>query len=121
MATVARVTALPAAKALIERLQMEYGPVMFHQSGGCCDGSSLMCYPEGGFIIGDSEVRLGDIAGAAFYMGQAQFEYWQGTQLIIDVISGQGGMLSLDNGTGLRFLTRSRLFTEEEISALAPI
>ena len=121
MATLPRVTALPAAEALIHRVQSEYGPVMFHQSGGCCDGSSPMCYPQGGFIVGDSDVCLGDIAGAAFYIGQAQFEYWQGTQLIIDVVSGQGGMFSLDNGTGLRFLTRSRLFTVDEIAALAPV
>jgi uncharacterized protein len=121
MATVPRVKALPAAEALVERLQREYGPVMFHQSGGCCDVSSLMCYPKGGFIIGDCDVRLGDIAGAAFYIGRAQFEYWQGTQLIIDVVPGQGGMFSLDNGTGLRFLTRSRLFTDQEVAALVPV
>jgi uncharacterized protein len=121
MTIVPRVTALPAAEALIERLRREYGPVMFHQSGGCCNGSSPMCYPEGGFIIGDGDVRLGDIAGAAFYIGRAQFEYWQGTQLIIDAVAGQGGMFSLDNGTGLRFLTRSRLYTDEEIGALAPV
>jgi len=121
LTNVQRVTALPAAEALIERLRREYGPVMFHQSGGCCDGSSPMCYPEGGFIIGDGDVWLGDIAGAAFYIGRSQFEYWQGTQLIIDVVAGQGGMFSLDNGTGLRFLTRSRLYTDEEIAALAPV
>jgi uncharacterized protein len=121
MATVPRVKALPAAEALVERLQTEYGPVMFHQSGACCDGSSPMCYPEGGFIIGDCDVRLGDIAGAAFYIGRAQFEYWQDTQLIIDVVPGQGRMFSLDNGTGLRFLTRSRLFTDQEVAALVPV
>src|ERR1700693_1954653 len=116
-----RVGATPAALAFIAELTAKHGPVMFHQSGGCCDGSSPMCYPEGGFIIGDGDVRLGDIAGAAFYIGRAQFEYWQGTQLIIDVVAGQGGVFSLDNGTGLRFLTRSRLYTDEEIGALAPV
>jgi hypothetical protein len=99
-------------------LRADNGDILFHQSGGCCDGSAPMCYPQGDFLVGDNDVKLGEIGGAPFYIGAAQFEYWKHTQLIIDVVPGQGGMFSLDNGTGVRFLTRSRLFTDEELSAL---
>ena len=117
-ATIARVTATAAAEALIERLREKHGPVLFHQSGGCCDGSSPMCYPQDDFIVGDRDVLLGEIAGAPFYMSPAQYDYWKHTQLIIDVVKGSGGMFSLENGQGVRFLTRSRLFTDEEIGRL---
>ena len=113
-----RVLATDAALALIEQLRQRHGPVMFFQSGGCCDGSAPMCYPAGEFNISDTDVYLGNLNGAPFYMGLEQFEYWEHTQLIIDVVDGNGGMFSLDNGTGKRFLTRSRLFTDEELSAL---
>jgi uncharacterized protein (DUF779 family) len=102
-----RVTATPAALDLIAELTAEYGPIMFHQSGGCCDGSSPMCYPVGEFILGDQDVKLGEIGGAAFYIGAAQYEVWRHTELIIDVVKGRGGMFSLDNGRERRFLTRS--------------
>jgi uncharacterized protein (DUF779 family) len=118
MAPPARVVATPAALDLIERLRKAHGDILFHQSGGCCDGSSPMCYSQGDFLIGDNDIRLGEIGGAPFYIGAAQFEYWRHTQLIIDVVAGQGGMFSLDNGSGQRFLTRSRLFSEQEIAAL---
>ncbi len=114
----ARVLATPAAEALIGELRGEYGPLLFHQSGGCCDGSSPMCYPQGDFLVGDGDVLLGEIGGAPFYISRPQFEYWKHTQLIIDVVPGRGGMFSLENGRGVRFLTRSRLFTDEEIEAL---
>ncbi|TAM57290.1 MAG: DUF779 domain-containing protein [Rhodanobacter sp.] len=117
-ATIAKVTATAAAEALIERLREKHGPVLFHQSGGCCDGSSPMCYPQDDFIVGDRDVLLGEIAGAPFYMSPSQYEYWKHTQLIIDVVKGSGGMFSLENGQGVRFLTRSRLFTDEEIGRL---
>ena len=117
----ARVTATPAALELVARLVAQHGPVLFHQSGGCCDGSSPMCYPQGEFLVGDGDVRLGAIGGAPFYMSASQFEHWQRTQLIIDVVPGQGGMFSLENGTGSRFLTRSRWLTIEEHAALAPV
>ncbi len=120
MPTIARVEATPAAVDLIERLRARHGPVMFHQSGGCCDGSSPMCYPVGDLFLGDSDVRLGTIAGAEFYMSASQFAYWQHTKLIIDVVAGRGGMFSLENGEGVRFLTRSRLFTQEESASLVP-
>jgi uncharacterized protein (DUF779 family) len=118
---VPRVLCTAAAARLIERLRYRYGPVLFHQSGGCCDGSAPMCYPAGEFIVGDRDVRLGEIAGAPFYIGEAQFEYWRHTQLTIDVVPGGGGMFSLDNGTGLRFLVRSRLYEDDEQERLAPI
>jgi uncharacterized protein (DUF779 family) len=87
---------------------------MFFQSGGCCDGSAPMCYAAGEFNLSESDVYLGNLDGAPFYMGLEQFGYWEHTQLIIDVVAGNGGMFSLDNGTGRRFLTRSRLFSDEE-------
>ncbi len=115
---VERVIATPAALSLIETLKAKHGPLMFHQSGGCCDGSAPMCYPLGDFMTGDSDVQLGEIGGCPFFMSRAQFEYWQHTQLIIDVVPGRGGMFSLDGPEGLRFLTRSRLYTDEEWAAL---
>ena len=111
------IATLPALQ-LIDTLRARYGPVLFHQSGGCCDGSSPMCYPVGDFIVGDRDVRLGEIGGAAFYISPSQFEYWKHTQLIIDVVPGRGGMFSLENGEGVRFLVRSRLFDDAEFAAL---
>jgi len=104
-----QVSATPAALALIRELQAEYGPIMFHQSGGCCDGSSPMCYPQGEFIVGDTDVKLGEIGGAPVYIGGPQYAAWKHTELIIDVVPGRGGMFSLDNGREVRFLTRSRV------------
>jgi uncharacterized protein (DUF779 family) len=114
-----RVTATVAALAMIAELRGRHGPIMFFQSGGCCDGSAPMCYPAGEFNLSDTDVYLGNLNGAPFYMGLEQFQYWEHTQLIIDVVAGNGGMFSLDNGTGRRFLTRSRLFTDEESRLLA--
>jgi uncharacterized protein (DUF779 family) len=111
---VRRVSATPAAQALIERLRAVHGPLMFHQSGGCCDGSAPMCFALGEFQTGDADVCLGEIAGAPFYMSRAQFEYWEHTHLIIDAVAGNGGMFSLERPTGLRFITRSRLYDDEE-------
>lgn len=116
-----RVFATDAALELIERLKGIHGPLMFHQSGGCCDGSAPMCWPEGDYRTGASDVRLGEIGGCAFWMSESQFEYWQHTQLIIDVVPGRGGMFSLEGPEGMRFLTRSRLFTDEESAGLAPV
>lgn len=119
--TVPRVIATEAALDLIAEIRARHGEVLFHQSGGCCDGSSPMCYPRGDFIIGDRDVKMGDIGGVPFFMSPSQFDYWQHTQLIIDAIPGRGGMFSLDNGTERRFLTRSRLFTDEEHPHRAPV
>jgi uncharacterized protein (DUF779 family) len=118
MLDIQKVIATEAALALIERLKAKHGPLMFHQSGGCCDGSSPMCYPRGEFLVGDSDILLGEIGGNPFYIGAAQYDYWKHTQLIIDVVPGRGGMFSLEGPEGLRFLTRSRLFTDEEWAAL---
>ncbi|MGD0633192.1 MAG: DUF779 domain-containing protein [Beijerinckiaceae bacterium] len=116
-----RVMATPAAIELIRTLRHDYGPVLFHQSGGCCDGSSPMCYPVSDFIVGDRDVHLGTIGGAEVYISRSQFEYWKHTQLIIDVVPGRGGMFSLENGRDVRFLTRGRVFTDEELAALEPV
>ena len=114
-----KVIATPAALELVAFLQAKHGPdLMFHQSGGCCDGSSPMCYPVGDFIVGERDVKLGEIGGAAFFISPSQFEYWKHTQLVIDVVPGRGGMFSLENGEGVRFLVRSRLFTDEEFARL---
>ena len=113
-----QVKATLAALQLIERLRVKHGPLLFHQSGGCCDGSSPMCYPQEDFIVGDRDVLLGEIGGAPFYISPSQFEYWKHTQLIIDVVNGRGGMFSLENGEGVRFLVRSRLFTDDEYAQL---
>lgn len=117
-AGVQKVLATDAALELISVLREKHGALMFHQSGGCCDGSSPMCFPKGEFLTGDSDVLLGEIGGAPFYMSKAQYEYWKYTQLIIDVVPGRGGMFSLEGSQGLRFLTRSRMFTDEEIREL---
>lgn len=115
---VERVLVTPEAAAVMAKLRAIHGAVMFHQSGGCCDGSSPMCYPAGEFKVGAQDVRLGTIEDAAFYMGAAQFEYWKHTQLIIDVVPGRGAGFSLEAPEGVRFLTRSRVFTDEEAAAL---
>jgi len=116
-----RVTATPAALELIGKLRDRHGPLLFHQSGGCCDGSAPMCYPQGEFLVGDNDRLLGAIGGMPFYITGSQYEYWKHTQLIIDVVPGRGGMFSLENGEGLRFLTRSRLFSDEEYLALQTV
>ncbi|KGA97708.1 acetaldehyde dehydrogenase [Alkalihalobacillus alcalophilus ATCC 27647 = CGMCC 1.3604] len=115
---VKRVTATNEAIDFIEQLKEKHGPLMFHQSGGCCDGSSPMCYAQGEFLVGDSDVLLGKIAETPFYMSKAQYEYWKHTQIIIDVVPGRGGMFSLEGPEGKRFLTRSRVFTQEELTKL---
>lgn len=99
-------------------LQSKHGPLMFHQSGGCCDGSSPMCYAQGDLLLGDQDVLLGHIGDTPFYMHRKQFEYWKHTQLIIDVVDGRGGMFSVEGVEGKRFLTRSRAFTVEEYREL---
>ena len=113
-----QVVATDLAVHLIRVLREKHGPLMFHQSGGCCDGSSPMCYPRGEFLVGDSDVQLGEVDGEPFYMSKSQFEYWKHTQLTLDVVPGRGGMFSLDNGEGVRFLIRSRIFDDAEIRKL---
>jgi uncharacterized protein len=105
-----RVLATEAAVELIREIRRDHPNLLFHQSGGCCDGSSPMCYPADDYIIGDNDVKLGEIDGVPVYISASQYEVWKRTQLIIDVVPGRGGMFSLDNGREKRFLTRSRLF-----------
>lgn len=115
---VERVTATPETIAMIGTLEAKHGPLMFHQSGGCCDGSSPMCYPRGDFRISDQDVKLGEIGGQPFYIGGQQYEYWKHTALIIDVVPGRGGGFSLEAPEGVRFLTRSRVYTDDEYAQL---
>jgi uncharacterized protein (DUF779 family) len=115
---VERVTATPAALELIARLKARHGGLLFHQSGGCCDGSAPMCYQDGEFRTGPSDVLLGTVGGCPFYIGAAQFELWRHTQLTVDVVPGRGAGFSLEAPEGVRFLTRSRVFTDAEAAAL---
>jgi len=116
---VSHVDVTPAAAELVRGLTAQHGPVMFHQSGGCCDGSSPMCYPDGDFLVGDADVHLGDLdvgleRAVPVWMSKAQFEYWRHTHLTIDVVKGRGAGFSLEAPEGVRFLIRSRLLTDEE-------
>jgi len=115
---VVRVSITPAAEAVLRKLGAAFGPLVFHQSGGCCDGSSPMCYPRGEFRIGERDVYLGSVAGVPVYIGGQQFEYWQHTHLTVDVVPGRGSGFSLEAPEGVRFLTRSRLFSDDEALAL---
>ena len=119
MEALTRVTATDAALKLIEYLKNQHGSLMFHQSGGCCDGSAPMCYPAGELMVGSQDVLLGEIGGYPFYIGAQQYAYWKHTQLIIDVAPGPGGSdFSLEGPNGERFITRSRLFSDEEQAAM---
>ncbi|MFN4239370.1 MAG: DUF779 domain-containing protein [Erythrobacter cryptus] len=116
----ARVCATPAAAAWIARLTDQHGPLMFHQSGGCCDGSAPMCYLRGEFRVGAQDVLLGHVAGdTPVWIGARQFEYWRHTQIIIDVVPGRGAGMSLEAPEGVRFVTRSRVFSDAEAALLA--
>lgn len=111
---VPRVLITPAAEEVVRQLHSQYGPLLFHQSGGCCDGSAPMCFEKGDFLLGESDIKLGDIANCPFYMNSDQFEYWKHTQLTIDITKGRGSSFSLEIPLGVRFITRSRIFTDEE-------
>lgn len=115
----ARILATPAADALIAHLTDQHGPLMFHQSGGCCDGSAPMCFPRGEFKVGPQDVLLGHVAGdVPVWIGAAQFEYWRHTQVTIDVVPGRGAGMSLESPEGKRFIVRSRVFTDAEADLL---
>ncbi len=114
-----RVVATDAAQELIAEIKTDHPDILFHQSGGCCDGSSPMCYPAAEFRIGASDIKLGEVAGVNVYIKRSQFEAWKHTQLILDVVPGRGGMFSLDNGREKRFHIRSRAFDPTELAALA--
>ena len=113
-----RVVATPAAVVLIAQLQQVHGALLFHQSGGCCDGSVPMCFPVGDFFINETDVLLGEVAACPFYIAEDHFGYWQYAQLILDVENGRGSGFSLENGSGKRFVARVRLFSEEELAQL---
>ncbi len=113
-----RVDVTPEAEKVLETLREEHGPLLFHQSGGCCDGSSPMCYPRGDFRVGQRDVFLGTVAGTPFYMSGAQWALWQHTHLTVDVVSGRGSGFSCEAPLGVRFLIRSRLFEPWETDAL---
>ena len=119
MGDLSRVDVTGEAAEFLRRLTADNRPLMFHQSGGCCDGSSPMCYPDGEFLTGDADVHLGDLdvgldRGIPVWMSAAQFEYWKHTHLTIDVVKGRGGGFSLESPLGVRFLIRSRLLTDDE-------
>lgn len=118
---VKRVLITPEAEAVVNQLKAQHGDLLFHQSGGCCDGSAPMCFSVKDYRVGDNDVKLGEISGCAFYMSREQFEYWKHTQLIIDVVKGRGASFSLEIPLGVRFLTKSRLFSDEELPQLEPV
>jgi uncharacterized protein len=113
--TTARVVATPAALAAIAGLRERRGPIMFYQSGGCCDGSLPMCFDDGELIVGDADVLLGHIGGSPFYIDGRQYELWKGTQLIVDVGEGEPEGFSLAAETDKHFITRSRVFSPHEL------
>ncbi len=115
---VERVSITPKAAELLETLRETYGPLMFHQSGGCCDGSSPMCYPRGDFKLGQVDVYLGTVADTPFYIGSSQYEYWKHTHLSVDVVKGRGSGFSVEAPEGVRFLIRSRIFSDEEYAEI---
>ena len=119
MSSIPRVTVTDAAAKVVDQLRTKNGDLMFHQSGGCCDGSSPMCYAKGEFITGSSDVWMGEIAGCDFFMAKDQFEYWKHTELTIDVVPGRGASFSLEIPLGVRFVTKSRLFSDAEYNNLA--
>lgn len=116
-----RIAITPKAEAVIDQLREKHGELMFHQSGGCCDGSAPMCFVVGDFMVGSRDVMLGTIHGCEFYMAADQFEFWKNTHLTIDVTEGRGASFSLEIPLGLRFMTLSRLFTDEELETLRPV
>ncbi len=115
-----RIDITKEASNVILQLKEKFGELMFHQSGGCCDGSQPMCFEKGDFILGSSDICLGEIDGCEFWMSKDQFEYWQYTHLTIDITPGRGSSFSLEIPMGLRFITKSRLFTTEELEDLQP-
>jgi len=109
------------ASALIAQLKERFGELMFHQSGGCCDGSSPMCFEKGEFKLGGSDVKLGEVDDCEFWMSKDQFEYWQHTQLTIGITKGRGSSFSIEIPTGYRFMIHSRMFNEDELGQLEPV
>lgn len=118
---ISRIKITDAAKTVIDTLTAKHGELMFHQSGGCCDGSSPMCFQKGELMINETDTWLGNIHGCNFYMSGDQFEYWKHTQLTIDVVQGRGSSFSLEIPMGIRFVIKSRIYTEQEMGELSPV
>lgn len=116
----ARISATPSAIALIEKLSAQYGPLIFIQSGGCCEGSGPLCMPANEFRPSPSDVIIGEIAGAIFYMSDSQFSFSENTHTLLDAVPGSGGSFSLECGTGQAFITKSRLYSDSELAQLKP-
>ena len=116
-----RVTISNEGVEVVSQLQQKFGELMFHQSGGCCDGSTPMCFAEGEFVTGNSDICLGEIAGCKFFMSADQFEYWKHTQLTLDVTPGRGSSFSLEIPLGVRFYIQSRIFTDDEMNNITPL
>jgi len=121
MKSTARILVTKGAITVIRELRDHFGELMFHQSGGCCDGSQPMCFEKGEFKVGENDVYLGDIDGCPFFMSRDQFEYWQHTQLTVDITPGRGSSFSLEIPLGLRFIIRSGLFSDQELNNLQPV
>ena len=116
-----RVSATPEALEAIEALSQQYGGIMFYQSGGCCENTAPQCLPNGEYLVSPNDVHIGDIGGAPYYMGFREFEFWQNTHLIVDVVNGRSGTFSLDAPGGKTFICRSRLYSDEELASLEPV
>lgn len=118
---VKRIAVTQSAKEIIQKLKEEYGELMFHQSGGCCEGSYPHCFEKGGFLVGSNDICIGEIEGCKFYMASDQFEYWKHTHLTLDVIAGRAASFSLESILDMGFIIQSRLFTEDELKQLEPV
>ena len=118
---VERVSVTDKAKEVINQLKQEHGELMFHQSGGCCDGSAPMCFAKGDFMVGSRDLCLGEIEGCRFYMAADQFEYYKNSHIVVDVARGRGSSCSLEIPLGLRFMAVSRIFSDEELSKVRPV
>ena len=118
---VERVSVTDEAAAVIDQLRQKHGDLMFHQSGGCCDGSAPMCFAQGDFLIGSRDVCLGEIHGCKFYMASDQFEFYKNMHIVVDVTKGRGSSFSLEIPLGLRFMAVSRLFTDDELAHIRPV
>ncbi len=119
--TVERVSVTDEAKAVIDKLRDKHGELIFHQSGGCCDGSAPMCFEKGDFLIGARDLCLGEIHGCKFYMASDQFEFYKNMHIMVDVSAGRGSSFSLEIPLGLRFMAISRIFSDDEIKQLSPV
>ncbi len=119
--SVTRVSVTDQARAVIDQLREQHGDLMFHQSGGCCDGSSPMCFEKGGFLLGSRDLCLGKIHGCNFYMASDQFKYYENMHITVDVVAGRGSSFSLEIPLGVRFMAVSRVFSDQELEQLEPV